>query len=292
MENNEQLRNEIINTFSDMELYALSQKITNFASAEHPSDDYVYLNNLLDRNIDNTNYQSMTLEDHDRISNSVMDAHDNKSLKYGLTGLGIGAGIGGLYGALKKKKGNSRLKEVLKYSLLGGGLGGLAGGLAGIYSYNEKDELDKRLNKEIAKRDQLARDRDLNNAEILKRVKNSYEFKLLPPEEQKKMIERMDSTPGNEFAKTKVLTEEEKKEEQHILKNVKDVKELEKQMNDLGRRREVVKQQLKDLEIELDNNVMPNILNPKYRELKYELEYLDERYDQAEKKYESRTRRG
>lgn len=292
MENNEQLRNEIINTFSDMELYALSQKITNFASAEHPSDDYVYLNNLLDRNIDNTNYQSMTLEDHDRISNSVMDAHDNKSLKYGLTGLGIGAGIGGLYGALKKKKGNSRLKEVLKYSLLGGGLGGLAGGLAGIYSYNEKDELDKRLNREMAKRDQLAHDRDLNNAKILERVKNSYEFKLLPPEEQKKMIERMDSMPGNEFAKTKVLTEEEKKEEQHILKNVKDVRELKKLMNDLGRRREVVEQQLKDLEIELDNSVIRKFVNPKYQELKNELEYLDERYEQAEKKYQSRTKEG
>lgn len=63
-----------------------------------------------------------------------------------LIGAGVGAGVGGIYGAFKKKK---KKGDVLKYALLGAGLGGL-GGYAGTHAKTAWDEhrvnsLDKEI---------------------------------------------------------------------------------------------------------------------------------------------------
>lgn len=122
--------NKFLNTFSSVsEFKEFSNNLVSFALGENIRNTINSTGDFIKTNVE-------------KAGDFVKEGNIDPGTKLGntLIGAGVGAGLGGLYGAFKKKKNKG---DMLKYALIGAGVGGL-GGLAGTYA---KDAFDNyRLN--------------------------------------------------------------------------------------------------------------------------------------------------
>lgn len=120
-------RQQVLNSFSDQELIDFSNKVANFAFTKlnflTPEEAELSQMKVVDPAVAGTE----AYKDYSKNWN-------NQVLKSALIGGGLGAGVGGIYGALTGKNKKERLKRAAIYGLLGSGIGGIGGLLHGSYS--------------------------------------------------------------------------------------------------------------------------------------------------------------
>lgn len=121
-------REEILSTFSQEEIKTLCEKVFSFSGLDAEGAEYLRL-------INRSNVKIPERPAEEKVAGKIWD---KELTQKALLGAGVGAGLGGIYGAFKKHKNKKdKIKDMLKYGLLGAGLGGVGGGLAGAYSYKQ-----------------------------------------------------------------------------------------------------------------------------------------------------------
>lgn len=135
--NNLEYRRKVLNSFSVEEWIDLCNKMQSFST----TIPIVALPQISDSTREIGLLETMNPSDSQKAAMATYKSNwDNDILKGSLIGGGIGAGLGGIYGAFRGKSKKDKLKKALIYGLTGGALGGLGGLMYGTYKGGKTGE--------------------------------------------------------------------------------------------------------------------------------------------------------